>query len=53
MNVGIGTEAVQFHFWEYLFRMSGILSLQCIYRFKQAEVVSRLAILELKSVMQK
>jgi hypothetical protein len=30
MNVEIGTEAPIFLFWEYLFQIFGILSLQCV-----------------------
>jgi len=30
MNVEIGTEAPIFLFWEYLIRICGILSLQCV-----------------------
>jgi hypothetical protein len=29
MSVGIGTEALQYLFWEYMFRIFDIVSLQC------------------------
>jgi hypothetical protein len=36
MNVEIGTETPIFLFWEYLFKIFGILSLQCVSEMQQS-----------------
>ncbi len=38
MNVEMGTEAPIFLFWEYLFQIFGILSLQCTHRHMNVEI---------------
>jgi hypothetical protein len=40
MNVEIGTETLIFPFWEYLFQIFGILSLQCVRLRRLNNVVS-------------
>ncbi len=39
MNVEIGTETPVFLFWEYLFQIFGILSLQCTYQTLYAGII--------------
>ncbi len=44
MNVEIGTEARIFLFWEYLFQIFGILSLQCVIIFYVYRAISYIPI---------
>ncbi len=50
MNVEIGTEAPIFLFWEYLFQIFGILSLQCSVWTEMVKLVSCLVVLLAGSV---
>jgi len=58
MNVEIGTETPIFLFWEYLFQILGILSLQCTSRrllsifFRRPLLVAHAVLLSLVFIIQ-